>query len=61
MLAGNALGEDNEVSGANPAEIEHLTALMRRYITEGRSSPCARQENEADMNSLETNLRDSHV
>ena len=40
------LSETNELHSANPEVVARLTALMQRYITEGRSTPGAMQVNE---------------
>lgn len=42
-------GEKQNVLAANPAVVERLTALLRRYIAEGRSTPGPRQANDAEV------------
>jgi len=41
------LGETRNVAGANPDVVSRLTALMNKYIIEGRSTAGAAQKNEA--------------
>ena len=41
------LSENKNVAEANPEVVERLTALMKKYIAEGRSTPGASQKNEA--------------
>ena len=43
------LSETNNVAEATPEVVERLTVLMRRYITEGRSTTGAPQKNDASM------------
>jgi arylsulfatase A-like enzyme len=43
------LGETKDVTEANPEVVERLTVLMRKYITEGRSTIGAPQKNDAEM------------
>ncbi len=43
------LSEATNVAQANPDVVERLTVLMRRYLTEGRSTVGAPQKNEAEM------------
>lgn len=38
--------EQHNVAASNPEVVERLTALMQRYVDEGRSTPGARQTNE---------------
>jgi arylsulfatase A len=40
------LGETKDVLGTNPEVVAQLTALMQRYIDEGRSTPGAAQKND---------------
>ena len=41
------LSETKNVAEANPEVVERLTALMKKYIAEGRSTPGAKQSNDA--------------
>ena len=41
------LSETKDIAEANPAVVERLTILMRRYIIEGRSTPGIPQKNDA--------------
>ncbi len=43
------LSETKNVAATNPEVVEHLTALMKKYIAEGRSTVGAAQKNEAEM------------
>jgi arylsulfatase A-like enzyme len=43
------LSETKNVAETNPETVQKLTALMQRYIAEGRSTPGAPQKNEADI------------
>ncbi len=43
------LGERNNVAEANPEVVARLTALMKKYIAEGRSTVGAPQKNDAPM------------
>jgi hypothetical protein len=43
------LSETKNVAEANPDLVERLTALMRRYIAEGRSTVGAAQKNDVEM------------
>lgn len=46
---GSDLGETENVAGDNPEIVAKLTALMKRYIAEGRSTPGAKQPAEPDV------------
>ena len=43
------LSETRDVLAANPAVVAKLTALMQRYIDEGRSTPGVAQKNDFDL------------
>ncbi len=43
------LSETKDVLAANPAVVAKLTALMQRYIAEGRSTPGIAQKNDYDL------------
>jgi len=45
----NDMSETKDLAAANPDVVKRLTALMNRYISEGRSTVGAPQKNEADM------------
>ncbi len=42
------IAEEHNVADENPEIVEQLTALMQKYIDEGRSTPGAPQQNEGD-------------
>jgi arylsulfatase A-like enzyme len=44
---GNDIGESKNVAGENPEVVAGLEALMKRYVTEGRSTPGAKQPSNA--------------
>jgi hypothetical protein len=46
---GNDLGETTDVADSNPEVVTSLTALMQKYIDDGRSTAGAPQKNEAAM------------
>ena len=43
------LSETKDVLAANPEVVAKLTALMQRYISEGRSTPGAAQKNDFEL------------
>ncbi len=43
------LSETKDVAAANPEVVEKLTAMMKKYIADGRSTAGAAQKNEAPM------------
>lgn len=43
------LGETKDLAAARPAVVEQLTALMRQYIANGRSTPGEPQKNDAPV------------
>jgi hypothetical protein len=45
----NDLSETKDIAAANPDVVKRLTALMRRYTDEGRSTLGAPQKNEVNM------------
>lgn len=45
----NDLSETKDIAQANPEVVARLTALMNRYISDGRSTSGAPQKNEAEM------------
>jgi len=51
------LSETKDVAAANPETVEKLTALMQRYIDNGRSTPGAPQPNGVKMYHYKTNQR----
>lgn len=44
------LSEKTNIAGANPEVVARLTALMQKYIADGRSTPGAPQKNDAAIN-----------
>jgi hypothetical protein len=44
---GNDIGETKEVSRDNPDVVRELSALMNRYVSEGRSTPGETQPSSA--------------
>ena len=41
----NDIAEENNVAEDNPELVKELTALMQKYINEGRSTPGSPQQN----------------
>ncbi len=41
----NDIAETTNLAGKYPEQVEHMTALAERYITDGRSTPGSRQQN----------------
>ncbi len=48
------LAESRNLAAANPAVVARLTALLERYVAEGRSTPGSRQSNDAPIDLLKT-------
>ena len=45
----NDPGEENNLQAEHPGKVEELKSLLASYIAEGRSTPGARQENDANI------------
>ncbi|WP_414660176.1 sulfatase family protein [Horticoccus sp. 23ND18S-11] len=54
-LAGDP-AESRNLAAANPAVVARLTALLERYVAEGRSTPGPRQSNDAPIDLLKTKV-----
>ena len=44
------VGEKHNVASANPDTVAHLTALLEKYVRDGRSTPGEPQHNDVEVN-----------